>query len=342
MKLNKLEEWLNIQPKNINIKSVFYLVWDSKYPELPVWLDKIPEKKNFSIKVKWKKINKEIIICGFIKDNGYKYNLPLENGYKNIAMIKSLLQKSIRRMDDNIAVQSAWSMIKMDLLAFLRRILIIMVEDVYLHESFSTILWLQCAVSSNLFNIQEHHIKWLLGIVVMLAKNKSVEDFIIDDGVISNECDIFKDLDSKFLDLKESDYSILYSLYFRKSYGGMQSDINLLQKTINIWYKRFNSKKNYKINNKIKNVSLNILELDKDEWIIEAIDFHCCPYMLKWLHDKYPIYSNDYIKELIWNYSSKINLRNYKDIDENKKYKDWMKIKNEVKNIQRYIINKHS
>ena len=40
MKLNKLEEWLNIQPKNINIKSVFYLVWDSKYPELPVWLDK--------------------------------------------------------------------------------------------------------------------------------------------------------------------------------------------------------------------------------------------------------------------------------------------------------------
>ena len=36
------------------------------------------------------KNKQEIIVCGFIKDNGYKYNLPLENGYKNIAMIKSL------------------------------------------------------------------------------------------------------------------------------------------------------------------------------------------------------------------------------------------------------------
>ena len=51
-------------------------------------------------------------------------------------------------MDDNIAVQSAWSMIKMDLLAFLRRILIIMVEDVY-HMSLFQPYYGYNAVSNN-------------------------------------------------------------------------------------------------------------------------------------------------------------------------------------------------
>jgi len=76
---NLLEKWLNIQPSNINIKTVFYLYWENEKPNNAIWLSKVPEKINFSVKVKWKEINKDINVCGYI-DN-------FENNFTKILKI---------------------------------------------------------------------------------------------------------------------------------------------------------------------------------------------------------------------------------------------------------------
>ena len=77
-----------------------------------------------------KSINKEIKIIGYFEKGDSGFNLK-EKKY-NIH-VKSLLQKSIRRGNKK-AVKSAFHLVKMDILIFLRRILI-MIEDVIIHES---------------------------------------------------------------------------------------------------------------------------------------------------------------------------------------------------------------
>ena len=249
-------------------------------------------------------------------------------------MIKSHLQKTIRRQDDNKAILTAWTMIKMDILAFIRRIMIIMIEDVCLHESFIILQWLLCAISNKSFRIQKNHIKWLLGVVHMLSINLN-KDIILEN---KDKINLLYDLNNKFLELDSKYYSLLYSLHFRKSYGGMSSDMELIDKSIYTWYNRFIGNRKYNINNPIKCISLNILPLEKEDWLLSSIDFHCCPYILQWIHKKYPKLSMERIKTLMWNYNSKLNTRlNVKDNNI-----EWNKIKNDIESMQRYIIDIYS
>ena len=77
------------------------------------------------------------------------------------------------------------------------------------------------------------------------------------------------------------------------------------------------------LNSKIINIKTNIEDLSTKEWIYQANDFHCNKYILKKIKQKHNKYSEDYIKELIWIFSSSINLReNFIDLDE-KKANDW-------------------
>ena len=329
---NVLEKWLNIKPIKDNIKNIFYILWDKKKPSYAIWSNTIPNNINFSTKIKWKELNKEIILCGYISNLDEIYNIPIENTYKNVPIIKSHLQKSIRRQNDNLSIQSAWIMIKMDIIAFIRRIIIIMIEDVYLDETIIILQWLLCAVSTNLFSLKRNHIKWLLGVVHMLSihpkkdnLDKDIDNFIIKDY-----------LNSKILNLKGKEISILYCLAFRISYGGMISDKILFKNAFYLWYERFINNEKNNIKYPIKLISLNIKNLNKEDFLLCSIDFHCSPYILKWIQQKYPEYSVEYIKKLLWNYNSKIN------IDNLYKYDDWVNIKQHIKSMQKYILTNYA
>ena len=93
----------------------------------------INQKINIFIKFKYKK--KEYTICGNINPNFTKYYPPVKE-YKKNQYLLSHLQKSIRRMEDVKSVQTAKHIIDLDCNSFLRRLPIIMIEDVTLHESF--------------------------------------------------------------------------------------------------------------------------------------------------------------------------------------------------------------
>lgn len=345
MQQNLLEKWLNVIPRNSNIKDVFYIKWNRKKPTISYWTTKINKNTNFSIKIKWRETNKLITICGDIGDydeNNYydALNKSIKKNY-NIPIIKSHLQKAIRRQEHIIAMKSAWLMLRIDILAFLRRIMIIMIEDVYLHESFVICQWLLCAISSGLFRIQKKHIQWLLGLVHVLSTDNRKDRI---DNKEYNEDVILKNLNENFIELSEYEYSILYSLYFRRSYGGMKSDKILIYNTAEKWFNRFIHKENYKINEKIKLISLeSIGELDKEYWLLSGVDFHCCPYILEWIHKRHDVFTIEKIKSLIWNYSSKINSREISITNNeisiiNDTEEEWNIIKRTVEEIQRNII----
>lgn len=84
-----------------------------------------------------------------------------------------------------------------------------------------------------------------------------------------------------------------------------------------------------------------IQTLQLSDWIVEAIDFHCAPKILEYIHDEYPEFNEEYIRQLIWNYSSKTNTRAKCVIESKYKRADWDKIKNYVKRVQYYLLEEN-
>jgi len=139
-------------------------------------------------------------------------------------------------------------------------------------------------------------------------------------------------------------------MQFRCSYGGMNGDINMLDKMTFIWYDRFINKKlgdmfTYLY---LKNEDIIIEELNPKEILIESYDFHCtdvCDRINKILNNHF--INKDLIKKLIWNNSSSINYRfdiNYpKYVNKNNDLKYWNIVKkirdNEVKKIFNLYFN---
>ena len=314
-------------PSKNTQRTIFY--FNAKTMESQ-WLYQQPDHIRFSLNIKWNKV--PITICTNLpqKDD---YQIPGENKYnlKHMTFLKSNLQKCVRRGLNEKAIKTAYHMMKLNLNEFLRRIAIIVLEDVTLHSSFSTIVWLTAATSSKKFPFKptKHIIDWLLGVVDLLCNIK--------------EADKIKK-DKKEYSLTElNDYNLLYSLQLRKSYGGMGGDMNMLNYFTGYWLEKF--KKDEKCNEtEIKLIdSSTITMLKLDEWKLDGenccgIDFHCAPYIIDNLSKKYG-YSEGELKTVIWNCSSGINYRKKNYISKNDS-DIWDKIKEDYFKEQSMIVNK--
>ena len=190
-----------------------------------------------------------------------------------------------------------------------------MLEDVNIHKCFPIVVWLMIANTKGL-HIKQEIVKWLLGVVYHLSQcvektnyySKDIEEIKIDNDDV-----------------------ILQSLRFRKAYGGMNGDMNMIE-----YYIHYLNNEGINVNNdKIPIIRLDIESLNKNEWIIEANDFHCNRYILEHVSRQFKEYNKGHIKNLIWIFSSSKNKRVVGlDIDSNLD-KDWIKISNVVKTYQR-------
>lgn len=326
-----------------NIHTYFYLHWNDKKPKFQAqFLKDKPKLINFKHTFVWN--NTEIILCGYFDflincDNDDIYKPNKEKKYKNVGFLKSLLQKAIRHGNVDIAVKCAYHYILLDLQDFLRRLPIIIIEDTSLHEVYSTVVWLMVAS-----NIKECALlfdkviyEYLMGIVYVIAKSPLYHSLDKENEEI--KFDILKEeVHKKDEPLK----SLIYSFIVRKAYGGMKCDLIMLENYAYIWnYLNIDSK--YLNKSIIRPIMLeSIPQLQLNEWIIEAIDFHCAPQILNYIHEEYEEFSEEYIKSLIWYYSSKKNIRIKeenipKDISSN----DWNKIKGYVRRVQNYLLEEN-
>ena len=226
-------------------------------------------------------------------------------------------------MDKIKSIKSSKHLIDLDINSFLRRLPIIMLEDVTIHESISVIIWLMIAVSKK-FVMKVEIVKWLLGVVYYLSNeviqtsySKEINEHQWDPQLYSNKINI-----------------VLYSLRFRKCYGGMKGDMEMIEYYIGLI-----------INNQLQiaddKIPIIKIEMDpllREDWIYQANDFHCNKYILKNIHKIHTKFSEDYIKMLIWYFSSSFNQRvsliNYPVKDR----ENWDKIKKTVKKVQKSCI----
>lgn len=293
----------------------YYLEWLDKRPSKILITKEKPEKINYSIDFK---VNNEIYtLCGNINQNFEDYVFLNETVYTKNQYLLSHLQKSIRRMKTELSIKTAKHLIDLDIHSFIRRLPIIMLEDVTIHESFSIIVWLMIAISKKNFKIKNVMVQWLLGVVYYL----SLCDIKTNYEKVNNIREYTND---------NPNYTLLQSLNIRIAYGGMKGDMDMIRYFINHIIS-----KDIQINDgKIPMIKLDIKKLQKNEWIYQANDFHCNRYILKLINKYYPEYNENYLKELLWNCSSSKN--NRVEFKINKTYiNDWEKIKKRVQIIQK-------
>ena len=95
-----------------------------------------------------------------------------------------------------------------------------MIEDVIIHESFNTILWLMIVVGKDeKFKIKKYMVKYLLGVVYLLTVNKK-------KLIIKESCENLN-LIELLNSIKNDNINknIINSLCLRYEYGGLKGDI---------------------------------------------------------------------------------------------------------------------
>lgn len=195
-------------------------------------------------------------------------NAPPVRGGITLPILKSALQKSIRRCAAAEAVRCALAIIKMgEWGELLRRVPIIMLEDAVLHPSLPVIVYLMCVDSQpkNRDRVRDCHINLVLTVVYDLAScgvkdQLSEDDHQLDgpgedaDGVREHAQDgdlsdggggggagegVGKRGTRRGGDLGVEEEVLCRSIRARASYGGSNWDINMLQGYERMWRARF-------------------------------------------------------------------------------------------------------
>ena len=322
-----LTNWIKSDFSN-KMAHIFYLDWDNKTAH---WLNESPSTK-FKKEVTWKEYKIPVTIC----TNCDSYLDVYKSSNKNIPFLKSHLQKCIRRGLTNKAIKTANNMIQLNILEFIRRLSIIILEDCVLHDSLNILSWMIAAYPE--WKPSDTHIEWLLGLVEYLS-NLGVRDTIKYE-----EFDFKKNLKT-INSLNLNHKTILYTINFRISYGGLNCDMKMLEYFSNLWLDRFqtDSEFNTYIETPIKPNKSKLQLIDIREIEPSAIDFHCFPQLLTKLEDKYPELNGEDIKHSIWYHRSRKNTKLIiNDIDNyDNKYKClWNTIKYDLNCYVLTILNK--
>jgi hypothetical protein len=220
---------------------------------------------------------------------------------KHVSLLKSNLQKCVRRKDSDRAIRTAMALFSYSPSEALRRIPIVMIEDTLPHpESFCLLVWWMCAVSKG-YKLSQQEVSSMLGIVYMMCQTTVFEPFH-SHHVGRGELTLSKNTpEGKFLQC----------LDLRKQYRGMKVDGQMLEYHIDLWTARFAKFPTGKPNAWYDLISaqeeFTVSEEDvkipfsKDDILPEAVDYHCYTGILKDLPPGSHV--------PIWMCRSRINLR---------------------------------
>ena len=243
----------------------------------------------------------------------------------SVPLLKSNLQKAIRRCENEIAIKTCLAILQKEPLELLRRLPIIYIEDVCLMDSYTIIVWLMMA-DKDYEKLTNVDIDIILNIVNSLCNCRDCFHYIKNDKCYHYSHELLKKNDQ------------LLAVYYRSEYGGMKGDIQMLKVAID-----------YYISNpcEIKQTQFNSIDYSsingEIEILAEAVDFHPLPQMLTILN-KLTHIDRDTIKMCIWFAESGYNIRKLETIETSKIYKernDWKKIETYLDDVRSELINRY-
>tara|TARA_B100001093_G_C26692625_1_gene955487 strand:+ start:225 stop:1142 length:918 start_codon:yes stop_codon:yes gene_type:complete len=262
------------------------LEWNSIKDWKVTYTSEVPSEKFVYINsIRLRKLDKNLVIYGYIKHNPINDVIPKHmKKIRNKALLKSNLQKCIRRGDIDRTLVTSANLILIDLLSFLRRIIIISIEDVCVTNNIGLLVWLMIAYPN--YEITNEIIQYLLLTVYTLCTHSK--------KYIPEKDEVLR------YDKINYNNTIINSLLVREEFGGMKCDMALIRQIIN-------SKNTNIIRVKIGDLKIT-RNITKSDILKESVDFHCFPNMVEIISKETGIKS-DTIKRLIWENNSKYNFR---------------------------------
>ena len=323
----------NIPRLNITFRQVegylYYFIYD--VDNLRVFTTNTPPSNCVIISVSNQRIS-----IGIIKSSkNYDNYLSQEQDSKfknekeaNISLLKSNLQKAIRRYEKDIALNTTMKMIENDLIIILlRRLSIISFEDVKINKYYPIILWYYVASNCKSYKFTTFDIFFIYSYVGLLCDIKEYLPQTYSNTLNYDLNELFK-----------NEYCL--ALYIRMQYGGFRGEINMINSIIN---------KLMLGEIQICDMELKIyseIEIDEVKILDSAIDFHPFPKMLEKVLQR--IINDDNIemtykltekniKYYIWNFDSNVNYRNIIEYKKEELF-NWNNIiKPKCDNYRKYI-----
>lgn len=254
--------------------------------------------------------------------------LPKIECKANVPLLKSNLQKAVRRCQTEIAVKSALAIIQKEPIELLRRLPVIYIEDVCLMDSYPIVVWLMMAEKEHTIDLND------IDILLHITKSLSeCQNYYNEESSRSIDKKLIELSHKNLQDLENKDE--LLCLYYRSQYGGMKGDMLMLKNSI-YYYSERPSEIEKTVYNSIDYANLG-LQLDI---IPEAIDFHPFPQMINMLVKQTNLDNND-IKQCIWFVESGVNVRKVDTIENSREYSEkdcWKKIKSKLARIRCSLI----
>lgn len=216
-------------------------------------------------------------------DELYKKRKELESQIP-ISLLKSAVQKAIRRSDVKSALRCSKYFLEVDPTQFLRRWMIIIIEDGILHPQMGKL----AEILKNIKNITKEDKVLILNCVQDLASSKTRDVWVLRDKTYLDENGddvIFRgkqSVDKFYKECSPEIIKIVDGIKYRSEIGGMKGDMKFLKDYYYLWVDRFTNKgwTIEKLNSFFTPRNLkyeDIGEMEKKYIIKEAADFHCTP-----------------------------------------------------------------
>jgi hypothetical protein len=223
--------------------------------------------KTFETKVKirspW---NTSLTIHGI--QSSTPFTTPQQITKSSLPLLKSNLQKCVRRKDFERAARTALAIFSFNPNELLRRLPVIMIEDCLPYPSgHSRLVWWMCAVSKG-YKMSAAEVEQVLGILSTMCE--------------SDQYEVCQQRDHKKIDwtkLSALQQTFLWSLEIRRLYGGMKVDGRMYVFHQQLWSERFTDTKsdwwNKLQNQDAYSVDITTIgPITNDDILLESIDHH--------------------------------------------------------------------
>lgn len=234
----------------------------------------------------------------------------------NIGLLKSSLQKSVRRRKTEVAINLAWQLLCQDQTELLRRLPIIVLEDSVLHPLFPHLIWCMIAESKG-WKLTKSQVEVILQIVYDISNVEYRDNIPHDKENFKNPLQNNGIMDE-----------MIASIILRANYGGMKGDINFLKSFAILWHKRLNEnfdewnslwKNLYPLQNQSKKDIEDLISkkpLVQERYrILEGIDHHNYPNLIDEAHklceSKGLKFQKKDIERLVWYHKSGVNVKKF-------------------------------
>lgn len=231
-------------------------------------------------------------------------------------LLKSNIQKAIRRGSTDIAIHTMLHMIHNGFATdLLRRLTIIAFEDVGFHMSgYCTLMWYYIAISSSSYELQVRDVQWIVNWIREVCASRRYRVSAIQSFPHEKDSDIPPNA-TKMVENTLHLGVCEFAVKARMVYGGFDGEIQLLNFLAQCVHKVESQLKKGVPLVAINNSNELDIQWDEVPYTLEicpaAIDFHCFPGMPARISQymSEPVLTEDEVKQYIWNFDSKINIR---------------------------------